>query len=237
MLRVWSESAAAIWLRPALDANEQPPLPVGWRDATGTADPALTPIDNIPDPSPDAYVWPRELQHNGFFHRQGGAQPGGDDTVGDFASLKQMLTEDADLQDLLIRGYQYVIVRYDVDGFRIDTLRYHKGDLPRLFGNAIREYALAVGKENFVTSGEVFDAQAEQDIARFIGRTRAMAATWSAWTPRWITRCFQPQAGCERTCPTQRGRGHLPAPQADRARRAQLTRRRHPVLRHLPGQP
>src|SRR5260370_30946104 len=35
----------------------------------------------------------------------------------------------------------------------------------------MREFAETVGKKNFFTFGEVFDAQAEQDIAKFIGRT------------------------------------------------------------------
>jgi len=118
----------------------------------------------------NAVVWPKELQKNRFFRRQGGTKPGSDDTIGDFASLKQLLTADANVQRFLIRAYQYVIARYDVDGFRIDTLRYLKGDLPRLFGNSIRGFAQQIGKKNFFTFGEVFDSQAEQDIARFIGR-------------------------------------------------------------------
>jgi glycosidase len=82
-----------------------------------------------------------------------------------------MMTADPRLQNFLIRAYQYVIARYDVDGFRIDTLRYLKGDLARLFGNAVREFALQIGKKNFFTFGEVLDAHAEEDIARFIGRS------------------------------------------------------------------
>ena len=81
-----------------------------------------------------------------------------------------MMTADPDLQSYLIRAYQYVIARFDIDGFRIDTLRYLKGDLPRLFGNSMREFALSIGKKNFFTFGEVLDANAEQDIASFIGR-------------------------------------------------------------------
>jgi glycosidase len=46
-----------------------------------------------------------------------------------------------------------------------------KGDLPRLFGNAIREFASSIGKKNFFTFGEVLDSRAEEDIARFIGRS------------------------------------------------------------------
>ena len=64
-----------------------------------------------------------------------------------------------------------MIARFDVDGFRIDTLRYLPGAFPLLFGNSIREFALSIGKKNFFTFGEVFVGDAEEEIARFIGRT------------------------------------------------------------------
>lgn len=144
--------------------------PVRWRDQTGAARTDFPDVASIANPSPDALVWPSELQQNKFFRRQG-VPGGGDDTVGDFSVLKQIVTADDDLQRFLIRAYQYVIARFDIDGFRIDTLRYLKGDLARLFGNSVREFALSIGKKNFFTFGEVFDANAEQDIARFIGRT------------------------------------------------------------------
>lgn len=144
--------------------------PVQWRDQTGSSRPDFPDIATIPSPPLDTLVWPSELHQNSFFRRQGDPDPNGDDTVGDFSVLKQMLTSDANLQRFLIRAYQYVIARFDIDGFRIDTLRYLKGDLARLFGNSIREFALSIGKKNFFTFGEVFDPNAEQDIARFIGR-------------------------------------------------------------------
>ena len=144
--------------------------PVQWRDQTGAARPDFPDIATIPLPPLDALVWPTELHQNSFFRRQGDPDPSGDDTVGDFSILKQMLSSDPELQRFLIRAYQYVIARFDIDGFRIDTLRYLKGDLARLFGNSIREFALSIGKKNFFTFGEVFDQNAEQDIARFIGR-------------------------------------------------------------------
>jgi glycosidase len=109
---------------------------------------------------------------NGFFRRQG-VGGGGDDTVGDFSSLKQLMTADRDVQRFLIRAYQYVIALFDIDGFRIDTLRYLKGNLAQTFGNAIREFAQSIGKKNFFTFGEVLDGRAEEDIARFIGRNTA----------------------------------------------------------------
>jgi glycosidase len=153
------------------------PLAVRWRDANGVADPSFVDVANVSNPSRAAFVWPLELQSNRFFRRQGNPEANGDDTVGDFASLKQMLTEDSDLQRFLIRAYQYVVARYDVDGFRIDTLRYLKGDLARLFGNSVREFALSIGKKNFFTFGEVLDGNAENDIARFIGRSTTDASS------------------------------------------------------------
>lgn len=146
------------------------PQPVQWRDATGAARPDWPDVAAIPSPPLDAVVWPSQLQENQFFRRQGLPDPNGDDTIGDFSILKQMMTADPDLQRFLIRAYQYVIARFDIDGYRIDTIRYLKGDLPRLFGNSMREFALSIGKKNFFTFGEVFDSNAEQDIARFIGR-------------------------------------------------------------------
>ncbi|MFY9779013.1 MAG: alpha-amylase family glycosyl hydrolase [Candidatus Baltobacteraceae bacterium] len=139
-----------------------------WRDETGEARADLPAIENVPNPSRDGFVWPSELQRNAYFRRQGMPQAGGDDTVGDFDSLKQLLTADPNVQRTLIRAYQYVVARFDVDGFRIDTLRYLKGDLARIFGNAMREFALEVGKKNFFTYGEVWSS--EDDIAHFIGR-------------------------------------------------------------------
>jgi len=146
------------------------PQPVQWRDQTGTARANVSDVATIPHPSPDAVVWPSELQQNRFFRRQGTPDGNGDETIGDFSVLKQLLTDDPDLQRFLIRSYQYVIARFDIDGYRIDTIRYLKGDLPRLFGNSMREFALSIGKKNFFTFGEVFDNNAEQDIAKFIGR-------------------------------------------------------------------
>jgi glycosidase len=115
-------------------------------------------------------VWPRELQQNTCFRRQGNPQEGGDDSTGDFQTLRQMRTDDPAVQEALIAVYEYVIARFDVDGFRIDTLRYLKGEMPRQFGNAMHEFAESIGKRNSFTFGEVLERTAEKDIPRFIGR-------------------------------------------------------------------
>jgi glycosidase len=144
------------------------PYAVAWRDEHGEARQDWPVGENIVNPPLDATVWPVELRRNTFFRRQGLPQAGGDQTVGDFASLKQMLTADPQLQAVLIRAYQLLIAKYDVDAFRIDTLKYIDRGFAREFGNAMREYAQSIGKKNFFTFGEVYDS--EEKIAAFIGR-------------------------------------------------------------------
>jgi glycosidase len=61
-----------------------------------------------------------------------------------------------------------VIARYDVDGFRIDTLKHVEREFAQAFCNAIREYALSIGKANFFTFGETKDN--EEALAAYTGR-------------------------------------------------------------------
>jgi glycosidase len=146
------------------------PQPIYWRLPAGIPRPDPSPVEQITGFTGEDLVWPSELQRNTCFRRQGNPQEGGDDTTGDFETLRQMRTDNPVVQDALIAAYEYVIARFDVDGFRIDTLRYLKGDMPRQFGNAMREFAESIGKRNFFTFGEVLDKTAEKDIPRFIGR-------------------------------------------------------------------
>lgn len=150
------------------------PYTIYWRDehGNGRTDWTEAPMD----PPADAAVWPKELRSNSFFRRQGNAFGAGGvliDVGGDFYSLKGLTTDLQDatgypLHNILIRAYQYLIAKYDIDGFRIDTLKYISPDFARVFGNAVREFALSIGKENFFTFGEVYDN--EEEIAHFIGR-------------------------------------------------------------------
>jgi hypothetical protein len=123
-------------------------------------------------------VWPKELQRNDLFRRKGK----GGEAEGDFESLKELVTgfvENTPLgssiaaRKTLIRAYQYLIAKFDLDGFRIDTLKFIEPAFARIFGNAMREFALSIGKRNFLTFGEVFDS--EEKITRFIGRNAVEA--------------------------------------------------------------
>lgn len=151
--------------------------PIRWHDEHG--DPAFPSFDEAPaDLARDAAVWPKELQNNAMFRRQGK----GGEAGGDFDSLKELVTGYAEegpsgrwlpVRHTLIRAYQYLIARFDVDGYRIDTLKFIEPDFARVFGNAMREFALSIGKKDFLTFGEVYDG--EEKIARFIGRNAYQA--------------------------------------------------------------
>ncbi len=138
--------------------------------------------------SSDDAVYPRDLQQKTFFRRRGDLlsyTPGSEGFVkGDFGQQRQLVVEydatPASLADMrarygtkpvlniLIRAYQYVIARFDFDGFRIDTAKHISPSALETFGNAIREFAQTLGKQNFFTFGEIYDS--EEIINKFVGR-------------------------------------------------------------------
>jgi glycosidase len=146
-------------------------LPIRWRDENGQGNPLWT---EAPDHPPgNAAVFPDELRKNSRFTRQGDAFSRGFHPAGDFKTLKGVATDLVEdglqlVHNILIRSYQYIIAKFDVDGYRIDTLKFLSPEFERIFGNAMREFALSAGKKNFFTFGEVFDD--ENRIAQFIGR-------------------------------------------------------------------
>ena len=148
------------------------PYRIFWRDETGMPHKDWT--EPPMDAHPDAVVSPIEFRRNQYFRRRGqGVEP-----LGDFASLKEFATDYCEfhpvygtyfpVRDLLIRSYQYLLAKFDVDGFRIDTLKFIEPEFALAFGNAIREFAYSIGKKEFFTFGEVYDN--EEKIAHYIGR-------------------------------------------------------------------
>ncbi|MGD9616441.1 MAG: alpha-amylase family glycosyl hydrolase [Alphaproteobacteria bacterium] len=162
---------------------------VRWRDRDGN--PRQEWENRLPPPpgiGADDAVWPRELQNHLFFRRRGAKVSDRPDwrgfVPGDFSTMRQLVVEyDATVPgqealraeygphpvlNILIRAHQYLIARFDIDGFRIDTVKYVHPEAVETFGNAMREFALSIGKQNFFTFGEIYDD--EPTIAAFIGR-------------------------------------------------------------------
>jgi glycosidase len=150
---------------------------VYWRDEKGTPQGNWTDIKFIPNLKHEVGIWPTELQRNEFFRRQGDALTSPDPVLGDFDRMKELVTDYVTpttglypVRDTLIRVYQYLISRFDIDGYRIDTIQHIETDFAHAFGNAIREYALSIGKKNFFTYGEVWQEDNEEKISQYIGR-------------------------------------------------------------------
>ncbi len=168
--------------------------PIEWLDGSGNPRPDW--LDNLPPAgalSPDDAVWPSDLHRKDFFRRRGSKisdTPGPNGfAAGDFGVMRQLVVEytaDAPEQkplrelygrtpvlSILIHIYQYLIAQFDIDGFRIDTVKYVDPEMVEVFGNAMREFALSIGKKNFFTFGEIYDD--EGTIARFVGRNSTQA--------------------------------------------------------------
>jgi glycosidase len=163
--------------------------PIQWLNGFGY--PRADWQDQIPpgaDLSVDDAVYPRDLQEKTFFRRRGydpnyTMSPEGF-VKGDFITERQLVVEYVAIPsiepviralygtnpvlNILIRAYQYLIAKYDIDGFRIDTAKHILPAMIETFGNAIREFAQTVGKRNFFTFGEIYDG--ENVIERFVGR-------------------------------------------------------------------
>ena len=151
--------------------QDHPKVAVRWRDEHGVGNSEWTQAPT--NPPLDAAVFPDELRCDSLFTQRGNAMSNGFHPNGDFESLKGIDSDVAEnglqpARTVLIRAYQYIIAKFDVDGFRIDTLKFISPDFERTFGNAMREFALSAGKKNFFTFGEVYDN--ENEIALFVGR-------------------------------------------------------------------
>lgn len=72
-----------------------------------------------------------------------------DATVSDQDALRSQYGPQPVLS-VLISAYQYLVAKYDFDGFRIDTVKYVRPDLVETFGNAMREYALSIWEKELL---------------------------------------------------------------------------------------
>jgi glycosidase len=137
---------------------------------------------------PDEAVYPLEFRDPSLYRRRGSKvsdslsdYPWLGFVPGDFGDMRQVVMEYNTGDDdplracgrtpalfLMLQAYQYLVARYDFDGFRIDTVKYVHPKFVQRFGNAMTEFGYSIGKKNFFTFGEVADNNA--NIASFVGR-------------------------------------------------------------------
>lgn len=153
--------------------RKQPYEKIYWRDENGIPS---TESNSLPsDIKKSEGIWPREFQNSQWFRRQGMEQAGQETTQGDFDTLKEFKTElpdnydDRPVRNLLIRAYQYIIARFDIDAFRVDTIKHVEREFALTFSNAMRELAFSIGKKNFFIFGEA-RTDDEKILAEYTGR-------------------------------------------------------------------
>lgn len=119
----------------------------------------------------DDAIWPIEFQNPDWYKRRGAIEDWMNPdqfTNGDFMSLKTLDHSREDVVNGLIDVYKYWIAVADFDGYRIDAVKHVEDTSIAVFCNAIREYALSIGKENFFIFGEVVGN--DDVIDRYLGR-------------------------------------------------------------------
>ena len=163
--------------------------PIQWINGFGNPRGDWQNVTSPVGAGPDDSVWPIDLQRPEFFRRRGSKDsdtplPPQNYVPGDFSVMRQLCVEyyasvpgQEALRDeygvypvlsILIRAYQYLMAKFDIDGYRIDTVKYVRADMIEIFCNAMREFALSAGKRNFFTFGEVYDN--DPMISQFVGR-------------------------------------------------------------------
>jgi len=81
----------------------------------------------------------------------------------DFLTLKDFALDVEPALADLVTCYQYAIAAFDVDGFRIDTVKHMALEEARNFCGAVAEFAEALGKRNFLLLGEIAGGDRAQD--------------------------------------------------------------------------
>lgn len=126
-----------------------------WRDADGQ------PVSVVRDP--EEGVWPVELQNPDAYTRAGtgnlGAGSLDDDNAefrrSDFEDLRDFALDADQTLERLAKCFMYWIALTDCDGFRIDTVKHVSFEQARDFCGVISEFAINLGKRNFLLVGEV----------------------------------------------------------------------------------
>ena len=81
---------------------------------------------------------------------------------GDFpGGLKDIATENPAVREVMVEVFVDWVLKLDLDGFRIDTLKHVEMGFWEYFAPEVRRRLAAAGKENFLMFGEAFDGDDE----------------------------------------------------------------------------
>ncbi len=116
------------------------------------------PYAPVVDPAEADIKVPAWLNDVTLYHNRGDTTWAGESvTLGDFAGLDDLMTEDPRVVDGFIDVYSDWM-DLGVDGFRIDTVKHVNEEFWAAFTEGLDAHAAEIGKDDFFVFGEVFDA-------------------------------------------------------------------------------
>jgi glycosidase len=134
------------------------------RDYVGTGTfPDLDPAVSFPyapilsDPGDDTAKFPAWLNDPIYYHNRGDSTFTGENSLyGDFFGLDDLFTEHPVVQDGLIDIFKGMISDFDIDGFRLDTVKHVNDEFWTQWTPAVLTAAADAGRPDFFMFGEVF---------------------------------------------------------------------------------
>ncbi len=105
---------------------------------------------------------PAWLNDPTMYHNRGDSTFAGESsTQGDFSGLDDLWTERPEVVRGMERIYQRWVRDFDIDGFRIDTVKHVDTEFWTQWATALDAYAKEQGREDFFMFGEVYSADTE----------------------------------------------------------------------------
>ena len=136
--------------------------PFDDRDFAGTHTfPTLDPATSFPyhpvlDPAEQNLKSPAWLNDVTMYHNRGDTTFTGENSqYGDFFGLDDLFTERPEVVDGMVDIYRTWVQDFDIDGFRIDTMKHVNDEFWQTFGPSMQAIAKADGNPNFFMFGEV----------------------------------------------------------------------------------
>jgi pullulanase/glycogen debranching enzyme len=131
--------------------------------AGGDTFPDLDPAVSFPytpafsDPADATLKVPAWLNAPIYYHNRGNSSFSGENSLyGDFFGLDDLWTEHPDVVQGMLDIYKDWITNYDIDGFRVDTVKHVNLEFWQQFAPEILAHAAVEGKPDFFIFGEVF---------------------------------------------------------------------------------
>jgi pullulanase/glycogen debranching enzyme len=109
------------------------------------------------DPADATLKVPAWLNNPIYYHNRGNSSFSGENSLyGDFYGLDDLFTEHPDVVNGMVQIYKDWISNYDIDGFRVDTVKHVNLEFWQQFAPEILAHAEAQGRPDFFIFGEVF---------------------------------------------------------------------------------